>query len=154
VEGEFSQNRSARGVDLTKAVAEHVRCSTNTVSKWRARFLESRLDGLVDGPRLGRLPTITAERVEVATLESTPANTMLWSRAMTADHGPVEVHDRANLESVRAETAQGGWLQALQRSAVRGLVIYYDRAEADSISHGHQDVGVVSLDLTLKVPEL
>src|SRR5680860_1015337 len=33
---------------------------------------------------------------------------------------PVEVYDRANLEGVRAETAPGGRVQALHRSAVRG----------------------------------
>ena len=55
------------------------RCATGvsmpTVGKWRSRFVESRLDGLVDEPRSGRKPTITAEQVEdvvVATLEATP----------------------------------------------------------------------------------
>ena len=71
-----------------KTVAERAGCSANTVSKWRARFLESRLDGLVDEPRPGRPATITAERVEavvVATLESTPKNATHWSRAKMAD---------------------------------------------------------------------
>lgn len=75
------------GLD-NKTVAARTDCSTNTVSKWRARFLESRLDGLVDEPRPGRPPTITAERVEdvvVATLESTPANATHWSRAKMAE---------------------------------------------------------------------
>ena len=75
------------GLD-NKAVAEQVHCSTNTVSKWRGRFVADRLDGLVDEPRPGRPPTITAERVEevvVATLESTPKNATHWSRAKMAD---------------------------------------------------------------------
>ena len=75
------------GLD-NKSVAERVHCSTNTVSKWRARFVADRLDGLVDEPRAGRPPTITAERVEevvVATLESTPKNATHWSRAKMAD---------------------------------------------------------------------
>src|SRR5660398_190089 len=75
------------GLD-NKSVAERVHCSTNTVSKWRARFVQDRLDGLVDEPRAGRPPTITAERVEevvVATLESTPKNATHWSRAKMAD---------------------------------------------------------------------
>ncbi|MGK2854498.1 MAG: IS630 family transposase [Microbacteriaceae bacterium] len=75
------------GLD-NKSVAERVHCSTNTVSKWRARFVADRLDGLVDEPRPGRPPTITAERVEevvVATLESTPKNATHWSRAKMAD---------------------------------------------------------------------
>jgi len=75
------------GLD-NKSVAERVHCSTNTVSEWRARFVADRLDGLVDEPRPGRPPTITAERVEevvVATLESTPKNATQWSRAKMAD---------------------------------------------------------------------
>lgn len=75
------------GLD-NKSVAARVGCSTNTVSKWRARFLEARLDGLVDEPRPGRPATITAEQVEdvvVATLESTPANATHWSRAKMAE---------------------------------------------------------------------
>ena len=69
-------------------VAVDVGVSANTVSKWRARFLESGVDGLVDEPRPGRPPTITAERVEevvVATLESTPKNATHWSRAKMAE---------------------------------------------------------------------
>jgi transposase/transcriptional regulator with XRE-family HTH domain len=74
------------GLD-NKTVAERMGCSTNTVSKWRARFLTDRLDGLVDEPRPGRPPTITAAQVEdivVATLESTPKNATHWSRAKMA----------------------------------------------------------------------
>jgi hypothetical protein len=46
------------------------------------------LDSLVDEPRAGRPPTITADQIEqvvVATLESTPKNATHWSRAKTAD---------------------------------------------------------------------
>jgi hypothetical protein len=77
----------ADGVN-NKAVAARLGCSAVTVGKWHARFLESRLDGLVDEPRLGRPATITAEWVEavvVATLEATPKNATHWSRAKMAD---------------------------------------------------------------------
>jgi transposase len=68
-------------------VAGREGCAAVTVGKWRSRFLEARLDGLVDDPRPGRPPTVTAEQVEdvvVATLESTPANATHWSRSKMA----------------------------------------------------------------------
>ena len=70
-----------------KEVAVREGVSQPTVGKWRARFVELRLDGLDDDPRPGRPPSITAEQVEdvvVATLESTPANATHWSRAKMA----------------------------------------------------------------------
>jgi transposase len=66
----------ADGLD-NKTVAEQVRCSANTVAKWRKRFIEHRLDGLLDEDRPGRPRTISVDQVEdviVATLESTPPN--------------------------------------------------------------------------------
>lgn len=69
-------------------VAERLGVSRPTVGKWRSRFLEHRLDGLVDDPRPGRPATVTAEQVEeivVATLESTPENATHWSRSKMAE---------------------------------------------------------------------
>ena len=77
----------ADGLD-NKSVAARLGCSQATVGKWRARFVESGLDGLLDDPRPGRTPTITADQVEdviVATLESTPKNATHWSRAKMAE---------------------------------------------------------------------
>jgi transposase len=71
-----------------KEVAAQLGISMPTVGKWRSRFIDSRLDGLVDEPRSGRKPTITAEQVEdvvVATLESTPENATHWSRKKMAE---------------------------------------------------------------------
>lgn len=69
------------------AVAAAEGVTTKTVGKWRARFVELRLDGLADDPRPGRPASITAEQVEqvvVDTLEATPANATHWSRAKMA----------------------------------------------------------------------
>ena len=71
-----------------KEVAAQLGVSMPTVGKWRSRFVESRLDGLVDEPRSGRKPTITAEQVEdvvVATLESTPEHATHWTRKKMAE---------------------------------------------------------------------
>jgi transposase len=76
----------AEGLD-NKVVAAREGVTQQTVGKWRARFVELRLDGLDDDPRPGRPPSITIEQIEdvvVATLESTPANATHWSRAKMA----------------------------------------------------------------------
>src|ERR1035437_881207 len=77
--------RGAAGVSNAEGAAVGVTAST--VGKWRSRFCELRLDGLVDDPRPGRPATITTEQVEevlVATLESTPPNATHWTRASMA----------------------------------------------------------------------
>ncbi len=76
----------ADGLD-NKQVAAHEQVTPQTVGKWRARFVELRLEGLSDEPRPGRPSSITADQVEdvvVATLEATPANATHWSRAKMA----------------------------------------------------------------------
>jgi transposase len=69
-------------------VAAALGVSQPTVGKWRRRFCELRLDGLVDEPRPGRPASISAEQVEdvvVATLESLPENATHWSRSKMAE---------------------------------------------------------------------
>ena len=53
------------GLD-NKSVAGRVGCSPNTVGRWRARFRQDRLDGLVDEPRPGRPPTAPSSPASTA----------------------------------------------------------------------------------------
>ena len=65
-----------------KDVAAHLRVDPLTVSKWRRRFVERRMDGLHDEPRSGAPRTIDDARIEaviVRTLESTPPGATHWS---------------------------------------------------------------------------
>ena len=74
-----------------KAVAARQRVTPQTVSKWRARFVEHRLDGLLDAPRSGAPRTIDDARVDAViarTLESLPAGATHWStRSMAREAG-------------------------------------------------------------------
>ena len=77
--------------DLTVAViAAKVGCNPATVSKWRKRFAEQRLDRLMDEPRPGAQRTIsdeTVEQVVIDTLETTPKDATHWStRSLAAKH--------------------------------------------------------------------
>lgn len=57
-------------------VAHQLRVTTQTVGKWRQRFVTHRLDGLLDEPRPGTPRTVTdaaIERIVTQTLEATPA---------------------------------------------------------------------------------
>jgi transposase len=77
---------------LTNAeIAELEGVSRPTVTKWRNRFAERRLEGLMDEPRPGRPRTISDEQVEevvIRTLESSPPDATHWStRSMAAQTG-------------------------------------------------------------------
>ena len=69
-------------------VADELNVTRTTVGKWRKRFVEQRLDGLMDEPRSGAPRTITDAQVEDVvprTLESRPANETHWSTRSMAE---------------------------------------------------------------------
>ena len=66
----------------SNVVARKLHVRDQTVSKWRARFLRDRLDGLDDEPRPDAPHTIddaAVERVVIRTLETTPRGQTHWS---------------------------------------------------------------------------
>jgi transposase len=74
--------------EQSKAVAERLSCTTQTVGRWRGRFARCGIDGLHDEPRPGRPRKIADEEVErviVKTLEEQPSNATHWSTRSMAD---------------------------------------------------------------------
>jgi len=72
-------------------VSRELQVSGATVGKWRRRFSERRLDGLLDEPRPGAPRTVgdaEVERVLTLTLEQTPRDATHWStRSLAAQVG-------------------------------------------------------------------
>jgi transposase len=81
---------AAEGLKNTE-IAERLAVDHGTARKWRSRFAERRLEGVLDEPRPGRPRTISDERVEeviVKTLETTPRDATHWSpRSMAREVG-------------------------------------------------------------------
>jgi len=81
---------AADGLKNTEIAAE-LGITRGMAAKWRARFVEHRLDGLTDEPRPGRPRTVTDDKVEeviVKTLETTPKDATHWStRSMANEVG-------------------------------------------------------------------
>jgi transposase len=81
---------AAEGLKNTQ-IAERLGITRAMVTKWRNRFAEQRLDGLVDEPRPGRPRTVTDAQVEqviVRTLETAPKDATHWStRSLAAEVG-------------------------------------------------------------------
>ena len=82
---------AAEGLWSNREIAEALEISRPTVTKWRNRFAQRRLEGLADEPRPGKPRTITDEQVEAVvtkTLESAPKNATHWStRSMAREVG-------------------------------------------------------------------
>jgi transposase len=73
-------------------VARRHRTSVQTVGMWRKRFVERRLAGLYDEPRVGAPRTVTdadVERIVVETLEKKPKGRTHWSTREMGAHAGV-----------------------------------------------------------------
>jgi transposase len=71
----------AQGLN-NQTVAQVLSTRASTVGKWRARFVQDRLDGLQDEPRSGaprRISDAEVEAIVVRTLETLPAGQTQWS---------------------------------------------------------------------------
>jgi transposase len=76
----------AQGASNTE-VAERLQVTVQTVGKWRRRFLEKRLDGLLDEPRPGKPRTVSDAHIEkliATTLNELPADATHWSTRQMA----------------------------------------------------------------------
>lgn len=76
----------ASGMSNT-AVAEQLAITRPTVGKWRQRFIDFRLDGILDEPRPGAPRTITdaqVEQVVTSTLETMPRQGTHWTTRLMA----------------------------------------------------------------------
>jgi transposase len=72
---------AAAGLKNTE-IAERLGVHRSSVTRWRSRFSERRLAGLLDEPRPGKPRTITDEQIEVVvarTLQGTPPGAAQWT---------------------------------------------------------------------------
>ena len=89
-----------------KAVAARERVTPQTVGKWRQRFVEHGLDGLLDEPRPGvprKIDDSKVESVIVQTLESQPPDATHWSTRSMARH--LDLERGTHLARLRAAAA-------------------------------------------------
>lgn len=113
-----------------------------TIAKWRARFVENRLDSLLDAPRLGASRTIDDVRVDAVIaktlVESVPAGSTHWStRMMAARSRLVANGSLAHLARLRLLASSAGGLPALQRTAIRREGARHHRAVPRPVAESH-----------------
>ena len=90
-------------------IAQHLRVTPQTVSKWRTRFVQQRVDGLLDAPRAGAPRSIDDARIDAViakTLESVPTGaTVKFSRMET-------VADFTSMDWTTPEHTSSVWVSA------------------------------------------
>jgi transposase len=86
----------AAGLSNQPAAARE-RVTAQTVGKWRRRFVERGLDGLLDEPRPGvprKIDDAKVESVILQTLESQPPAATQWSTRSMARHSGILTSER------------------------------------------------------------
>lgn len=99
--------------ESVESIAASLGTSTNSVYKWRKRFLESGLDGLLDLPRSGQPKKLTeadVKRVLKLTVERIPHEATHWSLRLMAKYAGVktwqvrQIWEAADLNPHRIQT--------------------------------------------------
>src|SRR6202142_3236846 len=138
-------------------VADALGVTMQMVGKWRARFVDRRLDGLLDEPRPGaprQIADAAVELVVAQTLERTPAATTHWSvRTMAKASGlsPTTIHriwQAFGLQPHRAETFKLS-TDPLFIEKVRDIVgLYLNPPEKALVLCVDEKTGIQALDRT------
>lgn len=105
-------------------VARKLHITGATVGKWRERFREFGLDGLLDEPRVGAPRKITDRQIEdvvTKTLESMPANSTHWSTRLMAEQTGLSQNAIVRIwRAFRLQPHRAGELQVFRRPAICG----------------------------------
>ena len=146
--------------ETNKSIAAALGCSEATVSKWRRRFAQRRLDGLCDEPRPGAPRRIGDEKVEeviVRTLEEAPQGATHWStRSMAAAAGisPWSVHQIWNAFGLKPHLTEEFKVSPDPQfiDKVRDVVgLYLNPPEAAVVLCVDEKTGIQALDRTAPI---
>ena len=131
--------RCARGETHT-GIAAALGVALPTVGKWRKRFVEQRVAGLLDEPRPGaprRIRYAAIEDVLIQTLETTPPDATHWSTRSLAKRVGLSQSTVARVwKSLRVAAASDRNLEAVERPVVHRQSPRHRRALSASAGSG------------------
>uniref|UniRef100_UPI001B7FB58C helix-turn-helix domain-containing protein n=1 Tax=Chitiniphilus eburneus TaxID=2571148 RepID=UPI001B7FB58C len=117
------------------------RAAPQSVPKWRAQFVELRLDGLLEAPRSGAPRTIEDAKIDTViakTLESAPEGATHWSKRSMAREAALSQSSVSRIwRTFGLAAASAEDLQTLQRSVVRREGPRHRRPVSRSAAYGH-----------------
>jgi transposase len=129
------------GGQTNSQIAATLHVTKQTVGKWRAGFLQKRLDGLLDEPRPGAPRRVGDEQIEAVvtrTLESAPRDATNWSTRSMA-----EVSGLSHM-TVKPGAMLSGSLPKLAGTSKLSAPVTLKQAERSHILQTlHQTEGVV-----------